>query len=146
MKLAESKTYYWVKEMPHHKTRKIILILVTTFYFSGCMFLKPDYLNVITAEQLQQTMRQDKIFLVDVHIPEQKHIKGTADFIPFNKIEQNIDKFPLDKSAPIYLYCESGPMGNVAARALHKLGYENISNLKSGAKAWKKAGYEFAAP
>jgi rhodanese-related sulfurtransferase len=132
--------------MSTQKICQLTLALVIALYLSGCMFLKPDYLKIITAEQLHQSLHQDKIFLVDVHIPEQKHIKGTADFIPFNKIEQNIDKFPSDKSAPIYLYCESGPMGNAAARALHKLGYENISNLKSGAKAWKKAGYEFAAP
>ena len=134
------------EKMLYLRICKLAFIGVAMLYVSGCMFLKPDYLKVISAETLNQTMQQSQVFLVDVHIPEQQHIKGTDAFIPFNKIAQNIDQLPADKSAPVYLYCESGPMGNAAARALHQLGYSNLINLKSGAKAWKEAGYEFAAP
>jgi len=107
------------------------------------MFQEPDYLKVISATELNQLMQHEDIFLVDVHTPEQKHIKGTDLFIPYNEIEKYKDKFPADKHIAIYLYCEGGPMGIAAAKSLHGLGYDNLTNLKGGAMAWKKAGFGF---
>jgi rhodanese-related sulfurtransferase len=118
-------------------------IIVCIFVVTGCGFQKPDYLKVITAPDLHKIMQESDIFLVDVHIPEQQHIRGTDVFIPYNEIEKHQDKLPEDKSIPIYLYCESGPMGNAAARTLYDLGYRNLYNLEGGAKAWRKAGFDF---
>ncbi|MFV1977553.1 MAG: rhodanese-like domain-containing protein [Candidatus Scalindua sp.] len=105
------------------------------------MFIKPDELKMITPLELHQLMQKKDIFLVDVHIPEQPHIKGTDLFVPFHKIEENFDKFPKDKRTPIYVYCLSAPMANAAARALLELGFTEIYNLKGGTKAWLDAGY-----
>lgn len=105
------------------------------------MLQKPAYLKVITATEMNQLMQNEDIFLVDVHTPEQPHIKGTDLFIPYNEIEKYQDKLPKDKNTAIYLYCEGGPMGNAAAESLHELGYDNLTNLDGGAKAWKKAGF-----
>ncbi|MGR9115817.1 MAG: rhodanese-like domain-containing protein [Gammaproteobacteria bacterium] len=98
---------------------------------------------MITATELNRLMQYEDIFLVDVHTPEQRHIKGTDLFIPYNEIEQNKDKFPEDKNTPIYLYCEGGPMGNAASRSLYELGYRNLTNLEGGARAWRNNGFEF---
>ncbi|MDD2661162.1 MAG: rhodanese-like domain-containing protein [Methylococcales bacterium] len=123
--------------------KKIYSMLALILVLSGCMFQKPDYVKSITPAQLNQLMHTGDIFLVDVHTPEQQHIKGTDLFVPYNEIEKYKDKFPTDKNTPIYLYCEGGPMGNAAARSLHELGYSNLSNLEGGANAWRKAGLEF---
>jgi rhodanese-related sulfurtransferase len=113
------------------------------FILTGCQFQKPDYLKMLSPAELHQIMQNEDIFLVDVHMPQQRHIKGTDLFIPYNEIEQYKDKFPGDKNTAIYLYCEGGPMGNAAANALHELGYQNLFNLEGGARAWKKAGFDF---
>ncbi len=118
-------------------------IIALIFIVAGCAFQKPDYLKVITATELNRIMQQEDIFLVDVHTPEQQHIKGTDLFIPYNEIEKYKDKLPKDKNAAIYLYCEGGPMGNAAARSLYELGYRNLFNLEGGEKAWRKAGLDF---
>jgi rhodanese-related sulfurtransferase len=115
-----------------------LIILIT-----GCMFQKPDYVTLISATELNQLMQKQDIFLVDVHIPQQRHIKATDLFIPFNAIKEHADELPKDKNTPIYLYCEGGPMGNAAARSLYELGYRNLINLDGGAHAWKKAGLAF---
>jgi rhodanese-related sulfurtransferase len=107
------------------------------------MFQKPDYVTLISATELNQLMQKQDIFLVDVHIPQQRHIKGTDLFIPFNEVKEHTDKLPKDKSTPIYLYCEGGPMGNAAARSLYEFGYRNLTNLEGGTEAWKKAGLAF---
>jgi len=123
--------------------KKLFSLITFIFIVTGCMFQKPDYVKVITATELNQIMQNEDIFLVDVHTPEQKHIKGTDLFVPYNEIEKYQDKFPKDQHTAIYLYCEGGPMGNAAARSLYDLGYRNLYNLEGGAKAWKKAGFNF---
>jgi rhodanese-related sulfurtransferase len=123
--------------------KNLFLLIAFIFIITGCSFQKPDYLKVITATELNQIMQNEDIFLVDVHTPEQQHIKGTDFFIPYNEIGKYKDKFPKDKTTAIYLYCEAGPMGNAAARSLYELGYRNLFNLEGGTKAWRKAGFDF---
>jgi hypothetical protein len=68
---------------------KIHHAIFAFFFVTGCMFQQPDYLKVITATELHSILQQQNVFLLDVHIPEQHHIKGTDAFIPFNDIELN---------------------------------------------------------
>ncbi len=105
------------------------------------MFSKPENLNMISPQDLHQAMQKKDIFLMDVHIPEQRHIKGTDLFAPFYKIGKYINELPKDKKSPIYIYCKSGPMGNAAAKSLFKSGYTNLYNLEGGVENWLKAGY-----
>ena len=121
----------------YYSSAALLLVL------SGCSFQAPDYLKVISPTELNQLLQNQDIFLVDVHTPEQRHIKGTDAFIPYNDVEKYLDKLPKDKSTPIYLYCEGGPMGNAAAKTLHQLGYDHLSNLAGGTNAWKQAGFGF---
>lgn len=127
----------------YKRNRKMFYIaaLAAALAFAGYTFHKPRYVRMITASELNQVMQNEDIFLVDVHIPEQRHIKGTDLFIPYNAIEQHQAKLPKDQNAAIYVYCEGGPMGNAAAKALHALGYRNLINLEGGANAWRKQGF-----
>jgi len=88
-------------------------------------------------------MQHQDIFLVDVHVPEQQHIKGTDAFMPFYNIADYKKLLPADPQTAIYVYCEGGPMGNAAAKTLYELGYHHLFNLQGGTKAWRKLGYEF---
>jgi rhodanese-related sulfurtransferase len=123
--------------------KKLFLLIIFIFIVTGCMFQKPDYVKAITATELSRIMQNEDIFLVDVHTPEQRHIKGTDLFIPYNEIDKYKDKLPKNKNIAIYLYCEGGPMGNAAARSLYELGYRNLFNLEGGANAWRKTGLDF---
>lgn len=120
-----------------------IVILVFALLLSGCQFQKPDYVKMITASDLKNIMQREDIFLVDVHIPQQRHIQGTDLFMPYNEVEKYKDRLPQDRNTAIYIYCEGGPMGNSAARTLHALGYTNLNNLEGGANAWRAAGFAF---
>jgi rhodanese-related sulfurtransferase len=121
---------------------------MTKFFTFGAMFVfvtacnsePADYVKMISPTELNTVMQGQDIFLVDVHAPEQQHIKGTDLFVPYNDIASAQSKLPQDKNTPIYLYCKGGPMGNAAAKTLHELGYRNLTNLDGGAMAWKNAG------
>jgi rhodanese-related sulfurtransferase/plastocyanin len=92
----------------------------------------------ISAPKLNEMMNKKDFFLVDVHVPEQKHIEGTDAFIPYYEIEKNQDKLPKDKTQKIVVYCKNGSMGDVAGRTLYNLGYKNVYNLVGGSQALEK--------
>ena len=125
------------------RVNQLALIAAFVLVASACSFQKPNYLTMISPAELNKVMQTQDVFLVDVHIPEQRHIKGTDLFLAFNEVDQHSDKFPADKNTAIYLYCAGGPMGNAAARTLNDLGYKNLINLEGGAHAWGAAGYAF---
>ena len=117
-----------------------ISLVIFTSLLSGCGFSKPENLKMIGPHELKTLMDHNDILLVDVHVPEQNHIKGTDQFVPFYRVEKYLDKFSQNKSDPIYLYCKTGLMANWAARTLFDLGYTNVYNLDGGIEAWKKSG------
>lgn len=127
-----------------------ILILTIVGLLSGCIDQSATTSSVdekgytdITAPELKEMMSQEDIYLLDTHIPEQQHIKGTDEFVPFNEIEANLDKLPSDKDARIVVYCRSGSMSAVASGKLVELGYTDVNNLLGGTNKWREQGYEF---
>lgn len=97
----------------------------------------------ITPKELNEMLDTEEIFLLDTHIPEQQHIKGTDEFIPYNEISENLDKLPSDKNTKIVVYCRSGSMSAIASKELVELGYTNVHNLIGGTIAWRSEGYAF---
>lgn len=123
--LAISAGFYWVSPAP---------AMERVLTPSG------SYLNIDPAELAAMLEKKDFLF-ANVHIPYEGEIAETDTHIPFNKIEENLEKFPQEKGERIVLYCRSGPMSAAASRTLVRLGYTNILNLAGGMRAWEKAGY-----
>ena len=104
-------------------------------------FQKPNYKNV-TVDELHEQLKNKDFILVDVHIPEQKHINGTDAFIPYDEIENQLENLPKDKDAKIVLYCRTGRMSEIAAEKLAENGYTNVYNVVAGVVEWIKRGYD----
>ena len=100
-----------------------------------------NYKNM-TVDELNQQLKSKDFALVDVHIPEQKHINGTDAFIPYDDIENQLDKLPQGKEAKIVLYCRTGRMSQIAAEKLAERGYTNVYNVVGGIVEWVKKGYD----
>lgn len=99
-----------------------------------------SYTNVSPAA-LARLLQRKSFPLINVHIPYAGEIARTDLFIPFDQVEAHARKLPADKSARLVVYCLSGPMSDIAARTLVKLGYTDVWNLDGGMVAWTEAGY-----
>jgi rhodanese-related sulfurtransferase len=100
-----------------------------------------DAYTDVSPAGLAPMLRTKRFPLINVHIPYEGQIEGTDLFIAFDQIEANLDKLPADKTVRIVLYCRSGHMSAIAARALVKHGYTDVWNLDGGMIAWERAGY-----
>ena len=94
----------------------------------------------VSADGLALLLEAKDFPLINVHIPYAGEIEGTDDFIPFDQIEQNLDKLPADKNAKVVIYCRSGGMSGLSANTMVKLGYTDVWNLDGGMIAWEASG------
>jgi rhodanese-related sulfurtransferase len=99
---------------------------------------------LVAATDVDELLQNEKVFLLDVHIPEQMHIVGTDAVIPYNNIGSNADKLPADKDAPILVYCRSGSMSAKASKELVHMGYTNVYDLSGGIKAYQEVHEEIS--
>ena len=95
----------------------------------------------VTSSGLAAMLQAKDFPLINVHIPYEGELEGTDLFLPFNEIEANLHQLPADPGARIVLYCRSGSMSAIAARALVSRGYTDVWNLDGGMVGWEKSGY-----
>ncbi len=95
----------------------------------------------IASDQLWTMLQKKDFVLINVHIPYEGELPQTDQFIPYNAIDQNIDRLPQDKAARVVLYCRSGRMSAIASETMANLGYTNVLNLKEGMREWQQKGY-----
>ena len=98
--------------------------------------------QLLNPTRFSELVKKGDRFLVDVHIPEQTHIPNTDVFIPYNKISENLNKLPQDKTTPILVYCRSGSMSRTASQEIASLGYTNVYDLEGGINAYKEHNAE----
>ena len=65
------------------------------------------------------------------HISESRNI-------PLQDISGSADSLKKYREKPVITYCDSGMSGGNAARALNKLGFTKVFNLRGGLAAWRK--------
>lgn len=94
----------------------------------------------VTPKQLAAMLAQKDFLLINVHVPVESNIAGTDAEIPYDDVDALERRLP-DKNQKVVLYCRSGHMSEIAARALASAGYTNVWNLAGGLLAWQAAGY-----
>lgn len=111
---------------------------------SGLMTVYADggtYTSVSPARLTEMLAAKD-FTLVNVHVPYEGEIDRTDLFIPYDQVTSRLAELPSAKDAKILVYCRSGRMSTIAAKALVGLGYTNVWELDGGMIAWEAAGFQ----
>jgi rhodanese-related sulfurtransferase len=86
-------------------------------------------------------MYQNGAYVLDVRTPgewDEYHAPNTT-LIPLDELETRVNEVPRDKQ--VVLVCRSGNRSQVAYDILQQAGFDNITSMKGGLKAWRSAGY-----
>jgi len=98
--------------------------------------------QTLNIDEVAELTDEPDVTLINVHIPYAGEIPGTDAFMPFNRIKENQDKLPGDKTAKVVLYCRSGHMSKMASKILTEMGYITVYDVPGGMNAWRSAGNE----
>ena len=98
----------------------------------------------VTARDVQERrQRGEAVVLLDVREPNETALgraKGAV-VIPRGTLEGSIEaRVPRDQT--VVIYCASGNRSALAADTLQQMGYEKVSSLKGGFRAWATEGGE----
>ena len=98
------------------------------------------------AEVKRRIDANEPLVLVDVRDPDE-YRDGPIE--PATNISRGFLEFRIgtaaaDPKTPIVLYCQTGLRSMLAAKALHDLGYENVTNLQGGFQKWAQSGLPVA--
>lgn len=88
----------------------------------------------------ERVIAQPDRLVINVHVPFEGALPGTDLMIPFDKIEQQADRLPADRRAPLAIYCKSGRMSAEATQTFARLGYTDVIDLEGGMDAWQAEG------
>ena len=116
------------------------IVIAYIAYNSYMLFPREKAFESVSPQEFYRLMQNKDAFVIDVHVPEQKHLNGTDVWIPYDKLEEMQNLLPEDKNTLILVYCRSGHMSKIAASKLAEMGYKNIYDLDGGIIAWQKAG------
>ncbi len=87
------------------------------------------------------TLYQNGAFVLDVRTPgewDEYHAPNTT-LIPLDELEARVNEVPRDKQ--VVLVCRSGNRSQVAYDILEQAGFDNMTSMSGGLKAWRSAGY-----
>jgi len=92
--------------------------------------------------------RSDGPVLIDVRERDEyeQGFVPRAQWIPRGFLEIKIEDAVPERDREIILYCAGGTRSALAAQALGGLGYEKVSSMAGGFRAWKNAGFTFDRP
>ncbi|WP_295814210.1 rhodanese-like domain-containing protein [uncultured Deinococcus sp.] len=94
----------------------------------------------VTPQALKAQLSSKDFVLINVHVPYEGGLPGTDLFLPFDQV-QGSPRLPRAKTTELVIYCRSGRMSELAARALVRRGYTNVRELRGGMDAWTAAGF-----
>ncbi len=95
----------------------------------------------VSVEEIRRQLAEGSApVLIDVRDPDEYREGALPGAVPISRgfLEFKAqDAFP-DPETPLVLYCLSGLRSLLAAKALHDLGYRNVTSMAGGVRRWKE--------
>ncbi|HDN85877.1 MAG TPA: sulfurtransferase [Candidatus Omnitrophica bacterium] len=99
-------------------------------------------------EAKERKERDPNTVILDVATPIEHVLLGKIEgalLLEQGKVPFSIKKKVHDARTPIIVTCSSGKRALLTAKTLKEMGYKNVTYIRGGLKAWKKAGLPTAS-
>jgi rhodanese-related sulfurtransferase len=124
------------------------MLLILVFVASGAMLVWPVIQRLIMPSKDVGTLEATRLInssnAVLVDLRETKEYEGgrlpNAVHIPLSQLESRGTELARYTGKPVVAYSMSGERSGLAHKALVRLGFADVYNLKGGFRAWKDAG------
>lgn len=138
MKTARERKYQW---SVHRVLIGIAVLLAASISFA-------DALPEIDVTSAAAQIREKQVKVLDVREPAEFAtgvIQGAV-LIPLGQVEKRLAELDGFKNQPMYVVCGSGGRSAQAIKVLSKNGFTQLTNIKGGMNAWRKAKLPVVAP
>jgi hydroxyacylglutathione hydrolase len=99
-------------------------------------------IGACSVQELKGQLDAGNLFLLDVRDIRNRravgHIRNSY-HVYAGELPQHLREIPADK--PVFIYCDAGYKGSLAASILAKNHYAAVTNVLGGMTAWKQAGF-----
>lgn len=97
-------------------------------------------IKILNQEQFKEKVIGKDVQLVDVRTPGEYNSGKIDDAINIDYMAADFKAkmAKLDKSKPVYIYCQAGGRSANAAKVLVEMGFKKVYDLKGGYGAYKK--------
>ena len=126
----------------------VALLITLSFLVGACSSKAQDQAQQPVIELLDPSAfwssyeeMNDKAFLLDCRTPGEvsRGALPGANNIDFTAADFKDKVSLLDKSEPVYVYCQAGGRSAKAAALLHELGFSKVVDMKGGYQAYQNS-------
>lgn len=99
-------------------------------------------IGACSVQELRDRLETSTPFLLDVRDIRNRHAAGhigNSRHIYVGELPGHLSDIP--RNEEIFVYCDAGYKGSLAASVLARHNYQNITNVLGGMTAWKQAGF-----
>lgn len=130
-------------------SRKARTMTMTTMTAAEMVATAKQGVEGLSPDQVARAIADNGVLLVDLRETEERAAAGViagAIHAPRGMIEFHADPTSpyympeFDPGRRVILHCSAGSRSALAAGALRQLGYQHVSHLDGGLKAWAEAG------
>jgi rhodanese-related sulfurtransferase len=117
----------------------IYYIFTIGLFFTSCLGQSDKYKSIDAKEFSTLIDKEQSVQLLDVRSPAEyadSHIEKAFN-VNWNGNDFVTEAQKLDKSKPVYVYCQAGGRSKKASDKLHQLGFKTIIELDGGISEWK---------
>jgi rhodanese-related sulfurtransferase len=120
-----------------------LIFILSAFLFFNCQKQYAQNIQTVTAEIFEKKISSTKKpQVIDVRTPNEYNKGHLIQATNINWLDSqfDIEARKLDKSKPVFVYCQSGGRSAKASSKLKELGFTTIYELDGGFMKWNAQG------
>jgi rhodanese-related sulfurtransferase len=123
----------------HHSMLVAALVAILAMLAADTVRRRLSGIRDIEPRQATQLLNNENAVMIDMRSDKEFRSSHIFNAIHLDNIQDAATRLQKYRDKPLIVYCNSGNRSLGTCGKLHKLGFENVYNLKGGILAWQKS-------